>query len=465
MPSAGRAVRRMLGGVLIGSDSSSGTETAARVTTTTMASSEEKQTMTHQTNTEPTLMQETADPDAPVALLLPGLSGLLVYNPPPSETSSPNRDRGQTTGVNVNNHADSTSDIQRRGHPTTAATTLAAIEPVPIKDFTPKPSKTANLIVNLPLEVQAAIFAQPNLDLNDMMNLRKTCRTWRRDIPISILDKKLSEQNHAGWQIVFEMNGHKYPGTTYGNRRLCGRCVLPRIRGNLISGDCVRRYLTSVKDQTGGIHEALREGDSKDGGTSPEGGESNKDVTGWWEWDEDRGMCFPCLWAMLAAYTNNANLPSGAITADSHGLTPEDDGAAAGNGVRAELVDNTSSQHKDGTKDKSKWRRLDKKTKTKSRTEKRGESALILREKDEKAKNLDNGKLKDPSSPSESSVVTVVRALKLAAVEKNQQFTMMDGTIRKICDVPACLRDIHENAVPCPHCTDFSEWCRRRRGY
>ncbi|KAK4206093.1 Carboxylesterase family-domain-containing protein [Rhypophila decipiens] len=42
-------------------------------------------------------------------------------------------------------------------------------------------------------------------------------------------------------------------------------------------------------------------------------------------------------------------------------------------------------------------------------------------------------------------------------------FNMMDGTLRKICDVPGCLRDIHENAVPCPPCTDFSEWIRRRR--
>ena len=47
-----------------------------------------------------------------------------------------------------------------------------------------------------------------------------------------------------------------------------------------------------------------------------------------------------------------------------------------------------------------------------------------------------------------------------AGISPRQMFRMMDGTTRKTCD--RCARDIHENAVPCPHCTNFSEWCRTR---
>jgi hypothetical protein len=133
------------------------------------------------------------------------------------------------------------------------------------------------------------------------------------------------------------MHGHRYPGTTYGNRRLCGMCVVPKIRGLLIEGVVVREYL-------------------KKRGMGPGEGED--------EWPEEKGMCFPCLWWML---------------------------------VKAEGVE---------VGEREIW--------------------------------------------------------KVAGIATQERFRMLDGTDRKICE--KCRRDIHENAVPCPHCTDFSDWCHVRRG-
>jgi len=57
--------------------------------------------------------------------------------------------------------------------------------------------------------------------------------------------------------------------------------------------------------------------------------------------------------------------------------------------------------------------------------------------------------------------VTVgMEIFKVAAISTKERFRMIDGTDRKMCE--RCARDIHENAVPCPHCTDFSEWCKTR---
>lgn len=49
---------------------------------------------------------------------------------------------------------------------------------------------------------------------------------------------------------------------------------------------------------------------------------------------------------------------------------------------------------------------------------------------------------------------------KLAGIDTKERFRMLDGTERKVCT--RCRRDIHENAVPCPYCTDFSAWCKTR---
>ncbi|KAM7195169.1 hypothetical protein V8F33_006843 [Rhypophila sp. PSN 637] len=177
--------------------------------------------------------EETADPDAPVAMLLPGFSRLLTYNPPTTTDK---------TDITPDNQEPFSVPVPTEDLPDTT---------VSRKEFIYPPSKIPNLLLTLlPLEIQTAIFAQSVLTLKDMMNIRRTCRTWRRDIPIFILDQKLRQQNYAGWQVVFEVNGKKYPGTTYGNRRLCGRCVVPKIRGNLIRGDCVGKYMSSFVDES-----------------------------------------------------------------------------------------------------------------------------------------------------------------------------------------------------------------------
>lgn len=369
-------------------------------------SSEEKPTAQHVSTERPqTQHEETADPDAPVAMLLPGLSRLLTYNPPITTD----------TGNNTDDLQDSISAILPIPTQDLPDTT------VPQKEFISPPSKTPNLLLTLlPLEIQAAIFAHPVLNLDDMMNVRRTCRTWRRDIPISVLDQKLRQQNYAGWQVVFEVNGKKYPGTTYGNRRLCGRCVVPKIRGNLVRGDCVGRYFSSFVEDAVRYKRIYR--------TDDEVGEAHEQGE-WWEWPEDRGMCFPCLWRMLE---ENVELCETVVDSGVPGLVcgsgETEDGAAA---VARSLG------KADGDEEKGREAGLE---------------------------NLDiqtkpDSKVEEGGSPDSKKIWKI----KLAAVEKKEQFTMMDGTIRKICDMPGCLRDIHENAVPCPHCTDFSKWIHRRR--
>lgn len=209
----------------------------------------------------------------------------------------------------------------------------------PPRPQNPPPSSKPDLFLTmLPSEIHSAILESPQLSLNDLVSLRNTCRTLRRDLPIGIMERKLRVQNFAGWDVVFEMYGHRYPGTTYGNRRLCGKCVVPKIRGLLIEGAVVRDYLTRR-----GVEGAKRL--------------SEEDVV----WPEDRGMCFPCLSSVLVS-AEGVEVPSG------------------------------------------------------------GE------------------------------------IYKLAGIGTKERFRMLDGTERKVCE--RCKRDIHENAVPCPHCTDFSEWCR-----
>ncbi|KAK1756533.1 hypothetical protein QBC47DRAFT_380122 [Echria macrotheca] len=255
------------------------------------------------------------DVDAPTALLLPGMADLRIRENPDNEAPLPaallpentSPDRGQWVS------------------------------------FVSKPSPDKpDLFLKLPVEIQSVIFEQPELKLNDLVALRSTCRTLRRNLPLGIMEKKLTAQNFAGWEVVFEMNGHRYPGTTYGNRQLCGKCVRPKIRGHLIYGSATQAYL-----------EARRRAWQGNQGLALDGHE---------EWPADRAMCFPCLYITLTA-----------------GM----------------------------------------------------------------------------------EIASDVEIHKAAAISPLERFPMLDGTTRKMCD--RCSRDIHENAVPCPHCTDFSEWCKSRR--
>lgn len=262
---------------------------------------------------------EQADADAPVALLLPGMAELTISagrDPIPEHTTQP-----QPQPFDPEKHA---------------------FDLLPKKPlFTHKPPSQPDLFLTmLPFEIHSAIFETSQLSLHDLVSLRNTCRTLRRNLPIGVMERKLRVQNFAGWDVVFEMHGHRYPGTTYGNRRLCGRCVIPKIRGHLIEGAAVRGYLARRKGER-----VLRL--------------AEEDV----EWPDERAMCFPCLWNILVS--------------------------AAG-----------------------------------------------------------------------QEVTVGMEIFKVAAISTKERFRMIDGTDRKMCE--RCARDIHENAVPCPHCTDFSEWCKTR---
>ncbi|KAK0716860.1 hypothetical protein B0T26DRAFT_707503 [Lasiosphaeria miniovina] len=270
--------------------------------------------------------EDSPDADAPVALLLPGMAGLTV-----SSGAAQSR----------------LANLPIAGHKSRSRALSVH-----------KASRQPDLFLTmLPIEIQQAIFALPNLSLFDLLSLRKTCRTLRCTLPIGVMERKLKEQNHAGWSVVFEMHGHKYPGTTYGNRRLCGRCVVPKITGHLIQGAAVRDYLIARRGLRSSLVNTQEEGEEEDDG----------------EWPEERAMCFPCL--------------------------------------RTELL-------------------LANKTQT--------DGAMVL--------------LEAPPG---------AEMYKLAAISTEERFPMLDGTTRKMCK--GCARDIHENAVPCPHCVDFSEWCRTRR--
>ncbi|KAK0623853.1 hypothetical protein B0T14DRAFT_565170 [Immersiella caudata] len=260
-----------------------------------------------------------ADPDPPIALLLPGMAEITLNNNTATTTPGSGPALSPIHGPLPLYKPDSKT-------------------PLPLKVFTPPASSTPDLLLTLPIEVQGLIYEDASLSLKDLVSLRNSCRTLRRDIPIGIMERKLRVQNYAGWDVVFEMHGHRYPGTTYGNRRLCGRCVVPKIRGLLIEGAVVREYLRK------------------------RGAEEEE------EWPEERGMCFPCLWWVL---------------------------------VKAEGVEMTEESGKEI------W--------------------------------------------------------KVAGIGTEERFRMLDGTDRKACK--KCSRDIHENAVPCPHCTDFGDWCKRSWRY
>jgi hypothetical protein len=261
--------------------------------------------------------REEPDADAPVALLLPGMSNLAL-----------------DTSRNFNSLCN------------------LPVTDVLTPPYVHKASRQPDLFLTLlPPEVHFAIFEAAELSLYDLLALRNTCHRLRRLVPIGSLETQLRVQNYAGWRVVFEMNGHKYPGTTYGNRRLCGRCVVPKIRGHLIDGAAVQAYLTLRR--ANGDKESAADGEG--------------------EWPEERGMCFPCLWTVLVSMGSR-----------------EEIGEKPRLGVSAEM-----------------------------------------------------------------------EIYKLAAISPKERFRMMDGTTRKMCEL--CSRDIHENAVPCPHCTNFAEWCRTCR--
>ena len=278
---------------------------------------------------------EEADPDAPVRLLLPGMSEL-------------------------------TMDTVRGLAPAQLCNLPVADGPA----FVPKPPHQPDLLLTmLPIEIHLAIFDAPQLSLYDLLALRNTCHALRATVPIGAVERRLTAQNYAGWRVVFEMNGHKYPGTTYGNRRLCGRCVVPKTRAHLIDGADVRAYL------------ARRGVGGGDDGITKE-----SDV-----WPEERGMCFPCLRVILSAAATR----------------PESDKEPVGKDVTSDAKG----------------------------AEKTGQAG-------------DGDKSADDE------------IYRRAGISPRDMFKMMDGTTRKTCD--RCARDIHENAVPCPHCTNFSEWCRTR---
>lgn len=218
---------------------------------------------------------------------------------------------------------------------------IPATVPVPFthKPFIPPPPSTPDLLLTaLPLDVLLLILEQPVLSLEDLLALRETCASLRRVLPYRAVEKKLTVRNYEGWRVVFEMGGNKYPGTTYGNRRLCGRCVLPRCRGGLVVGEKVGEMV--------GV------------------------------WPGGRGMCFPCLWTVVVQKKG-------------------EEGGGEGEGVVV-------------------------------------------------AKGM-----------------KVEEMARLAGISTKEEFLMLDGSRRRMCE--KCCRDIHVNAVPCPHCTDFSEWCRARR--
>ncbi|KAK3360730.1 hypothetical protein B0T25DRAFT_536252 [Lasiosphaeria hispida] len=275
--------------------------------------------LVHQPQITSLVVHNSPDTDAPVALLLPGMAELTV---------------------GAVRHIDATSQ------PTCNLT--AAIHG---QVFVHKPARQPDLFLNmLSSEIHFAIFDAPELSLYDLLALRKTCHTLRHSLPISIMERKLKVQNYAGWEVVFEMHGHRYPGTTYGNRRLCGRCVIPKIRGHLIQGAVVRAYLARRRALGGNARWA-----------EPGG-----------EWPDERAMCFSCLFTIL--------------------------------------------------------------------------SSMKSQKKIDKQLGLE--------TPTDAEVY------KLAAISTQERFLMLDGTTRKMCD--RCTRDIHENAVPCPHCSNFSEWCKAR---
>ncbi|KAK3356394.1 hypothetical protein B0T25DRAFT_135301 [Lasiosphaeria hispida] len=263
--------------------------------------------------------QDAPDADAPVALLLPGMAQLTV---------------GTTQHVD-------TAPLAAYSTPTASRS----------QAFAHKPPRQPDLfLAMLPPDIHFAVFEAAELSLNDLLALRRTCRTLRRNLPVSIMERKLKLQNYAGWEVVFEMHGHRYPGTTYGNRRLCGRCVVPKIRGHLIDGAVVRAYLARRRAAERG-----------------EGWSENDE-----EWPEERAMCFSCLYTVL------------------HSMVTQQKSAA----------------------------------------------------------------------PPAVKVPVGAGIYKMAAISTKERFLMVDGTTRKMCD--RCARDIHENAVPCPHCTNFSEWCKTR---
>lgn len=258
------------------------------------------------------------------------------------------------------------------------------------RPFASLASKTPDLLTTLlPPEVLFAVFER--LDLHDLLALRRTCRRLRNAVPMAVIEKALKVQNHAGWKVVFEVNGTRYPGTTYGNRRLCGRCVVPKTRAHLIDGKDVRRYL-------------LRRGIGREGDGIVGGLEDGA-------WPERWGMCFPCLWTLLAS------APPRPVA--------DDEGA----GSESAVVALYKAPVKGGS-DSSKEATVSAKTDA----------------QDEKAAQPEERKKE---------------IWELAGISSKEVFNMLDGSQRKICH--RCKRDIHENAVPCPHCVDFSEWLRDRR--
>lgn len=248
--------------------------------------------------------------------------------------------------------------------------------------FTPRPPKEPDLLIQrIPADVQFAIFDY--LALGDLMALRSTCRALRGAVPLRTLERALTGQNYAGWSVVFEVNGKSYPGTTYGNRRLCGRCVVPKTRAHLIEGKDVSTYLTKR-----GVKNAE------------------------WDWPADRGMCFPCLWTLLAP-----------PAADNDAKKPQTEDAEADS---ASVKQQASSK---GTSKRGKGRGSKSKPK---------ETRLV-------------------NAPPAYVEVEIWQS---AAISPLERFRMLDGTTRRSCE--RCARDVHENAVPCPFCVDFSEWCRSR---
>ncbi|KAK1834388.1 hypothetical protein QBC39DRAFT_26280 [Podospora conica] len=190
---------------------------------------------------------------------------LLCPPPPPRPASPPPREEDPPTGLLMPGMAPTGSTLVLL-HPSTTPNPNTPHTTVPIpfthKPFVPPPPSTPDLILSaLPLDVLLLILEQPVLSLEDLLSLRATCAPLRRVLPYRAVERKLTVRNYEGWRVVFEMGGNRYPGTTYGNRRLCGRCVLPRCRGGLIAGEMVQKVV--------GV------------------------------WPGDKAMCFPCLWTVV----------------------------------------------------------------------------------------------------------------------------------------------------------------------
>ncbi|KAJ2895990.1 hypothetical protein MKZ38_005998 [Zalerion maritima] len=271
---------------------------------------------------------------------------------------------------------------------------------------TPRPSASVPdlILAALPLELQLDVFGY--LPVLDLIRVRDACRSWKHSVGAKMLAEALSLQNHAGWPIVFEFQGQRYPGTTYGNRRLCGGCGRPKPMRRIVRGEWAGAYLARRGVDASGAelgNEAGRGGGGV-GGQREDGEKTRAPDQASKEWDVSKGMCWPCLWMAIVKGGKDLWEPEPARKrgrAQEAGESPEGGGRATA--VSSFMTCNEASWEK--PEDVPVWKR--------------------------------------------------------ANISPTETFQMLDGSWRRPCG--NCAKDIHTNEVPCQYCTDFGMWLRHKR--